>query len=696
MNVPKNRRSPGMSRRIFPTISLAAVVAGGVSVLLLVAGASLATAGSPPAKIRVNAAKAMGKVNPWVFGNNMLGYQKGAWDYVRPEFYERGSGIWDPVKGSSVPAFVELAKEAGLSVSRWPGGCATHRFNWKKTVGALAERDGQVFGLPEFLRNCRDIGAEPLITVAEYFGNAQDAADLVEYLNAPDDGKHPWAAKRSADGCPAPWNVVWFEYGNESEHGDHQGHKLTAQEYARNFLAYQKAMKTVDPAIKFGAVIATGFPKLEEWARPVLAICGREADFVIHHSYKPNYYANDGQPDPKTLFRAALAEADQIQAYYDEMNHLIREVTGRPKVPVAVTEFNGHFVQEKPVPYRHCLGNALVNAEMLRVFLRPENHIVMANFWQFANEYWGQVKGYVHKGEALVKRPQYFPFALYHQHFGTELIESAVDCERFETDGGWGVAAASGEGSRFQWIGKPVVLSGDWKVGPCEGVNVAGNGDTLEVEFGAGAGDVNFYHARKFLPAKPRTSYRLSAWIRTENLKGSKGASFQIGDARGWVATQSCSMTPEVSGTKDWTKVEADYATLASTQEIEVIARRVSGGGPVTGQAWYRGLELQEFVPQHYAAVPFLSLNTSRSEDGEKVFLMVVNKHLELPVTAQVDLAGFCPQRARAWTLTGPTVDATNELEPNGVSIQERDLGPVRNGFAVEFPPHSMTAIEVN
>lgn len=672
------------------------VLRTGHSILLLFFAAAGLAAASPPAKIRVDAARTIGKVNPWVFGNNMLGYQKGAWEHVRPEFYERGSGIWDPEKGASVPEFVALAKDIGLSVSRWPGGCAAHRFNWKKTVGPAAERDGQVFGLPEFLRNCADIGAEPLITVAEYFGNANDAADLVEYLNAPDDGRHPWAAKRAADGHPAPWQVTWFEYGNESEHGDHQGHKMTAPEYARNFLAYQGAMKRVDPTIKFGAVIATGFPKLEEWARPVLAICGEKADFVVHHSYKPNYYANDGHPDPKTLFRAALAEGDQIQGYYEEMNRLIREVTGRPEVPIAVTEFNGHFVQEKPTPYRHCLGNALVNAEMLRVFLRPENHVVMANFWQFANEYWGQVKGYVHQGGPLVKRPQYYPFALYHQHFGTELIASSVDCGRYETDGGWGVAAASGEGSRFQWIGKPAGLSGAWKTGSCTGVKMAGEADTLRVEFGEGAGDVNFYHARKFMPAKPKTSYRLSAWIKTENLTGSKGASFQIGDARGWVSTQSCSMTPDVSGTRDWTKVEVDYTTLADTKEIEVVARRVSGGGPVTGTAWYRDLELQEFVPQHHPAVPYLAVNASRSQDGKKVFLMVINRHLDAALAAEVDLAGFAPRRARAWALTGPGVEATNESDPGCVSVRERDLGPVRNGFVVEFAPHSMTAIEMS
>ncbi|MBM3890473.1 MAG: hypothetical protein FJ388_15280, partial [Verrucomicrobia bacterium] len=562
-------------------------------------------------------------------------------------------------------------------------------------------------------------------------------------LHAPNDGKHPWAAKRAGDGHPAPWKVVWFEYGNESEHGDHKGRKMTAQEYAQNFLAYQRAMKAVDRRIKFGAVIATGFPKLDEWARPVLKLCGKQADFVIHHSYKPGYYNNDGKPDAKTLFRAGLAVADQIQAYYDEMNALIREVTGRRNVPIAVTEYNGHFVQEKPAPYRHCLGNALINAEMLRVFLRPQNHIVMANFWQFANEYWGQVKGYIHKGEPLVKRPQYFPFELYHHHFGTELLDARVECGRYETDGGWGVAPARGEGahldtapvspasirraelreaggrkkpgasrssalrigavsectrgegSRFQLVGNPVALSEPWKLGDCKGAKQRTEGDALAVEFTGDAGDVNYFHARKFIPAEPKTGYHLTAWIKTEELTSARGACFQIGDARGWVATKSSAMTPDVRGTKDWTKVESDYTTLPDTKEIEVIARRLGGGGAVTGRAWYRDLQVQKFTPQHYAAVPYLSVNASRSRNGRKIFLIVVNKHLDAAVTATINIASFKPHHARAWSLTGPSVDATNEKDPTAVTVKERDLGAVKNGFPVEFPPHSMTAIEV-
>ncbi len=77
----------------------------------------------------------------------------------------------------------------------------------------------------------------------------------------------------------------------------------------------------------------------------------------------------DGVPPVEELFALAFACPDQIQSYYDDLRRLLRETTGRDNVPIAVTEFNGHFVQEKPVPYRHTLGNALLNAEMLRVFL---------------------------------------------------------------------------------------------------------------------------------------------------------------------------------------------------------------------------------------------------------------------------------------------------------------------------------------
>lgn len=648
-----------------------------------------------PASITVHVGKVKGKLDPWILGSNMIGYQKTAWRDASPDYSGRGAGIWNPDKQCSEPAMTAMAKGVGLSVARWPGGCAVHLFDWKKAVGPLAQRPDQRFGLPEFLRNCADIGAEPLVTIADYQGTAKDAAELVEYLNAPNDGTHRWAALRAQDGHAAPWNVLWFEYGNETEHGDHHGRKMSPEEYARRYVEYRHAMKAVDPRVKLGAVIATGFPKLEPWARPVLKIVGKDLDFAIHHSYLPGYSKNDGRPQAAELFEIALAATEQIQDYYDQMRRLLGEFSGRSDCPIAVTEFNGAFVQERPVPYRHCLGNALVNAEMLRVFMQPQNHVAMANFWQFSNEYWGAVKGYSHRGEPLTKRPQYYPFEFYHRHFGPELVDVTVRCGTYETAGGFGVSAAKGGGTQFKMFPDTIRPSKPWQIGALKGVSQRLEGDTLVVDFGAGNEDLNYFHASKRVAVEPGAGYRLTGWIKTEAVTSGGGACFQVGDARGWTRTQSAISSPDLTGTQDWKMVQADYVTLPDAKEVSIQARRISGTGAIRGRAFFRDVRLQKFVPKLFPAVPYLAVNASRSTDGKKVYLIVVNKNLAASVKATIRCSGFEPRAADCWSLTGPSVDATNERDPECVKVAHGRPVLVNRDLAIEFPPHSLTAVEV-
>lgn len=681
-----------MPRRALP---LAAAVLAALTTIGMPAAASTARS-----VIRIDAHRTIGKVNRLVFGSNLISYQKGGYGDSSPAGTDHGEGVWDPELRRTVPEMAALERQAGISMARWPGGCATHIYEWKREVGPIENRPHERFGLPEFLRHCKDIGAIPLISVAEYRGTAKDAADLVEYLNAPNDGRHPWAARRAADGHRAPWNVIWFEYGNESEHGPHTETpppgihpRMTAHEYATNYRKYRAAMRTVDPRIRLGAVIATGFPELNGWAETVLKDIGPSIDFAIHHSYKISYSGEDPAVDVHALFAAGLACADQIQDYYDRMNALFRATVGR-KVPIAVTEFNGGFVQEKPTPFRHTLGNALVNAEMLRVFLRPKNNIFTAEFWEFANEYWGAVKGYADLGEPLVKRPQFFPFQLYHDHFGSKLLAATYTGPSYDTDGGYGIAPARGKGGRFHLLGKPLVVDGPWSLSEVRGADHSQANGILTVRF-HDAGDLNYYHARLQDPAKPSTWYRLTAQIRTNALTSSSGASYQIGDARGWMATKSCAFTANVTGTHDWTTVTAEYRTLPDTSAIEVQARRLEGGAPVTGAAWFRNVRIQECVPSSYPGVAYLGVDASLSSDGGKIFLIVVNRNQDSPVTASIALSGAKPLKARTWMLTGPSIDATNEQNPDNVSVHAHDMGTVKPGFAVTFPPHSLTAVEV-
>jgi alpha-N-arabinofuranosidase len=510
----------------------------------------------------------------------------------------------------------------------------------------------------------------------------------VEYLNTPDDGNHIWAKRRASDGHPMPWNVVWFEYGNETDLGDGKGRTMDAEQYAKNYLVYRQSMNSIDRRIKLG-VVGTD---LDKWLRPVLKTIGKNADFIVHHFYKPVYDRNDSI--------LSLACEEQIQTFYDDMNGVIDDLSGS-HIPIAVTEYNGSFTQEKPVKYRFTLGNALLNAEMIKVFLNPRNNIVMANSWQFSNEYWGAVKGYTYKHERLVKRPLFYVFQLYHEHFGAELIETNVKCDTYDTDGGFGVEPAKGDGRRFQLMPDMVTLPDKWQFSLGLNFSQRIERDTLIVEFKGQ--DVNYFHAYKTFAADPSVSYQATAWIKTEGVTSTNGVCIELLDARGWNATKSARASSNIVGTSNWQKVEVDYTPLPDAKEIEIRARRISGAGPISGRVCFRDVTVQKFIPRVYPAVPYLSVNASRSillgSDGKskktKVYLMVVNRNMKTAISTQIHLAGMTPQKAKAWFLTGPSVDATNEQDPNNVSVQEHDYGKVKNGFFVSFPPHSLTALEI-
>ncbi len=662
-----------------------------------------------PARIEVFPNKEIGPVNRLILGNNMLAYQGGTWGPARPEYADRGAGIWDPQRRRPEPAFVQLAKQAGITVSRWPGGCGTHNYNWKRTVGPLEKRPQQQFGLPEFLTFCQATGSIPIITIAAYWGTAADAADLVEYLNAPNDGSNPnggvdWAAVRAADGHPEPYHAVWFEYGNESNHGEHRAaegrkekRKLSAEQYARRYLQYRAAMKAVDPRIKLGAIVWHPF---EKWNRTVLRIAGSQIDFGIEHTYLPGFYGDTTQEKSRLLMQACTASGARLQEIYDELNSLVEDVTGRTDLPWAVTEYNGHFVQNKPVPYRQSLCNALRNAEHIRVMMQPKNRIVLANFWQFANEYWGMVRGYVHKGEPLVKQANFYVYQLYNEHFGNTLIESRVACGHWDFDGGANVPPRRGQPSRFR-LNETNLLPADyrWRIAKTGEVDQRVEGQTVIATFHGH--DTNYYHASIVLPAKPQTGYRVTGQIKTEALKTSRGAGFQVGDARGWPATRSASLGGDVRGNTDWTQIVIDYVTLNDTKEIQITARRQApdhgGSDPVSGTAYYRLVKVQEFQPENHGAVPDLSVNAAKRADGT-VTLMIVNTNLDRDVPATVVVRGRSSgtrSRAAAWSLVGPTPWATNTGKEPQVQLVETSVRPTADGLRLTLRKHSLTAVEI-
>jgi len=643
------------------------------------------------ADITVKVSSDRGPVNRRVLGNNALAYL-----HAKEQYSRRGSGMWDPERQAPVAPMMKLAREAGVTMLRWPGGCGVHRYNWKLTVGPVKDRPRQPFGLPEFLRCCAEIGAEPILTIAAYWGEAEDFADLVEYLNAPV-GKNPnggrdWAAVRAADGHPEPYGVVWFEYGNETYHGPHIGRRdhgpaLTPEEYSRRYIRYRETMKAVDPKIKLGAVLRNETrPELSEWSRVVIEKTGHAADFYIHHAYLPGYFRNDGKPPAEELYALAFAAARQFHHYYKVLNDFIKKTAGRA-VPLAITEFNGSFVQSKPVPYRLTLGTAVQVADLLQVLLDPRHNIDNAEYWQFCNEYWGMVRGYE---EPYLLRPAYYVFKMYSRYLGDRLLEADVRCGGYDCKGGLRILPAHGEPTEFKLIGAPKPLGAHWRISKVEGASAEVDEDgVLCVEITA-SGDFNYYHASLQLPARPLWGYRVTAEVRTSGLER-RGAQIQVGDARGWTVTRSASMSEQVNGA-DWKTVSCDYVTLPDAKAIAVTARRLERS-PEAGRFWIRRVTVQEFQPFNPGRVPYLSAVASRRADGA-VSVIIVNRNLRQKIA--VKITGTNARTARAEVLAGPAVDATNEKDPNACVVRPLAAEVSDGVVLVDLPPHSLTAVVIH
>ena len=147
-----------------------------------------------------------------------------------------GYGSFDAETMQVKADFKALYEAAGFGSIRYPGGTISNLFNWKTTIGPVAERKNQIhgfynysgqggiapnFGLTEIGTFAESVGSEIVYVYSLGRGNAQDAADLVEYLNAKvgtnPNGGIDWAAVRAANGHPEPYNVRYFEIGNEMQ-----------------------------------------------------------------------------------------------------------------------------------------------------------------------------------------------------------------------------------------------------------------------------------------------------------------------------------------------------------------------------------------------------------------------------------------------------------------------------------------------
>jgi len=590
----------------------------------------------------------------------------------------RGYGMIRPDSHELEPELVALQKEIGFRSLRYPGGCGgTHHFEWKKNAGLAGPYN--VMGVMEFLAMCEAIGAEPILGLSAHRGSPEEAAEYVEFLNAPADDAHPWARKRAERGHPEPYGVKYFEYGNEVYHGKtcssfrnapDKGARVAPEAYSTNFLAFRRAMQAVDPRVRLGAVLeATG----GGWDAVVKQRLGEVAEFFVVHTY------------------AQVPERDEADypALFTTRTDQVREALARakagigPQAELAVTEFNARFTQHKT------LSAGLVNLSTL-MDLAAEPRVAHADYWQFVNEGFGMVRG---NAGNFVKRPNAWVVGLFSRYTLDTLVPAAVADDHAPVPVDPAYPAA--------WRGRNVVEGQAFAYTAKDAAEATGTAyerlpdGTHKLTFLDDRG-LNFYHLAilaRNLPKGDDCVWRVSYEMWTDFAGSSPvSARLELVDGRGWVKTRSAKAGASVSERVP-VQVSFDYEPLRDNPgSLELRFRRESAGA---GSVYVRNLRL-EAVPKTHPDVPAVRAQLSVARDGRSAAGVFINR-LFTPQRVELDLAELLPSAAAASgeVLSGPGPYATNEKTADAVAPKPLSV-QVGGGRAVfDLPPHAAAGIRL-
>jgi alpha-N-arabinofuranosidase len=225
---------------------------------------------------------------------------------------------------------LDLVRELGPTIIRYPGGNFVSGYNWEDGVGPKDKRprrldlawfstEPNTFGTNEFMDWCKAADVEPMLAVNLGTRDGDAARNLVEYCNHP--GGTYWSDLRGSHGWPQPHKVKFWCLGNEMDGSWQMGHK-TATEYGRVAAEAAKMMRWVDPTLTLAACGSTArnMPTFGRWDDEVLEHTFELIDFVSLHTYLNNYAADTA---------AFLASPDVLDLFIDEVVAIADAVAAR-------------------------------------------------------------------------------------------------------------------------------------------------------------------------------------------------------------------------------------------------------------------------------------------------------------------------------------------------------------------------------
>lgn len=385
------------------------------------------------AQVYVDPSVSAGVIDPNIYGQFL---SRRRW-VVEPALYAPGhpDAAHDGIR-RQVRAAIAAIRPA---VIRWPGGCTGTTYQWQDGIGPSRDRPRSMdwhfgydvdngFGTAEFIDFCRSVGAEPQINLPLGTGTLADALNWYEYVKAT--GPSRWAQLRRSHGFAEPWDVKYWQIGNE-EWGEWEiGHR-SAQAYAPIAREWGKAIKKLDPSTRVIAVGDWRTPNAMEWNQEVLRTAWRYIDYITAHIY---WRFNPAEADGGYERTLAVAYDDDLAiGMYDGLIGLIaRELGSQHRPQMAITEWNAGDQSHRqmspgwrPGRTQYRLVDALTCAGFLNAMQRHCRVVGLANFAQTINV----VGALVVTDDAVVRESVYWALYLQRNHSGSVSISSRVDCD---------------------------------------------------------------------------------------------------------------------------------------------------------------------------------------------------------------------------------------------------------------------------
>ncbi|HUX40582.1 MAG TPA: alpha-N-arabinofuranosidase [Rectinemataceae bacterium] len=298
---------------------------------------------------------------------------------------------------------IELIRELGISLVRYPGGNFVSSFKWEDSVGPrdlrprrldLAWRavEPNLFGLNEFMAWSKELGTETMLALNLGTRGIEAASELVEYCNHP--GGSYWSDLRRSHGAKEPHNIRLWSLGNELD-GPWQVGQKTAEEYGR--LAYEtaKALKLFDPSLELIAVGSSfeTMPTFPQWEATVLDHCYEKVDYLSMHRYY-----NNRDNDLRTFLGSSIGMEQFIRNVVATCDYAQAKKRGKKRIDISFDEWNVWFhsleSDKQVAPWTvgpplledvYTFEDALVVGTMINTLLRHADRVKIACMAQLVN-----------------------------------------------------------------------------------------------------------------------------------------------------------------------------------------------------------------------------------------------------------------------------------------------------------------------